>query len=115
MPKRIVFKNMDHSDDMEQYANQQLERIEEFLQNERTPIIIDLYLEPSKVNAHHKVELTVKTPNYDRAVGFEGSEFYKILDHTIDVMYKKLHEDKQRLKIDDKKMTGRHDDFKKQR
>lgn len=115
MPKRIVFKNMDHSEAIELYANEQLERVEHFLENEKTPIFIDLSLEPSKVHAHHKVDLIVKTPNYDRFISFEGPEFYKVLDHVIDVMYKKLHEDKKRLKVDGLKTTGRRDDFKKQR
>ena len=113
--KRIVFKNMEHSDVMEQHANKQLERVEKFLEHERTPIFIELFLEPSHVHSHHKIELVIKTPNYDRAIGFEGADFYKVLDHVIDTMNVKLHEDKQRLKIDDAKTTGRHEDFKKQR
>lgn len=115
MPKRIVFRNMDHSDAIEQYANEQLERIEHFLEGENSPIYIDLTLEPSKVHNHHRVELRVKTPNYDRITEFEGNHFYKILDHVTDVMYKELHEDKKKHKIDGLKTTGRHDDFKKQR
>ena len=33
MDKRIVFRNMEHSNVMEDYANQQLEKIEEFMQH----------------------------------------------------------------------------------
>jgi len=42
MHKRITFKGMDHSSVLEDYANQQLAKIEEFLTNERTPVYIDL-------------------------------------------------------------------------
>jgi len=114
MHKRITFRNMDHSDVMEQYANDQLEKIIVFLENERTPIYIDLVLEPSKVHAHHAVEIRVKSPNYDRISNYEGSKFYDVLDRVIDVMYKELCEDKKKLK-DNLKSVGRHDDFKKQR
>ena len=114
MHKRITFKGMDHSEVLEIYANQQLEKVEEFLQHERSPIYMDLVFEPSHVHAHHKVELRVKSPNYDRISNYEGTDFYHTLDRVIDVMYQELHKDKQRH-IDEKKMRGRHDEFKKQR
>jgi ribosomal subunit interface protein len=114
MNARILFKNMDHSEAMEGYANDQLAKIFEFLGHEATPVLVDLVLAPSHVHAHHKVELRVKTPHYDRVSWYEGPEFYDVLDRVIDTMYKELHEDKQRL-IDDRKMVGRHDEFKKQR
>ena len=116
MDKRIVFRNMDHSDVMEQYANQQLEKVEEFLLNEPTPVFIHLTFEPSKMREHHKVELRVKSPHYDRVSNYEyqGKDFYDVLDRVIDTMYLELHEDK-RKHIDERKTQGRHDDFKKQR
>ncbi len=116
MNKRIAFRNMDHSDVMEQYANQQLDKIEKFLQEERSPILINLTLTASHVNEHPTVELMVKTANYDRVVKYEheGMELYDVLDRVIDTMYKKLLEDKKRLH-DNLKMVGRHEEFKKQR
>ncbi|MCL4229244.1 HPF/RaiA family ribosome-associated protein [Candidatus Dependentiae bacterium] len=114
MQKKIVFKGTDHSAPLEEYANQQLARIEQFLTNERTPIYIDLIIEPSKVHAHHKAQLIVKTPDYDRITSYEGPDFYDALDRVVDTMYLHLHEDKKR-KNDDKKMVGRHEEFKKQR
>lgn len=114
MNTKIVFRGMDHSDPMEEYARGQLAKIEEFLSNERTPISIDLILEPSKVHEHHRVELRVKTPQYDRISNYEGPIFYDVLDRVIDVMYRELHEDKKKL-VDKRKTQGRHSDFKKQR
>lgn len=116
MKKRIVFRNMDHSDIMEEYANQQLEKVEEFLKSERDPIFIDLYLEPSKVHEHHRIELHVKSPSYDMnsSYEYEGENFYDTLDRVIDIMYKELLEAK-RKNHDKEKTRGRHEDFKKQR
>jgi ribosomal subunit interface protein len=116
MNKRIVFRHMDHSDVMENYANEQLHKIEEFLSHVGHPAHIDLYFEPSKVHSHHRVELHVKCGRYDLNSSYEheGTDFYDVLDRVIDVMYKNLHEEKR--KFDDmKKMTGRHEEFKKQR
>lgn len=114
MKKRITFKGMDHSSVLENYANQQLEKIVDFLKNERTPVFIDLVFEPSKVHSHHKIELRVKSPNYDKISNYEGPDFYHTLDRVIDVMYHELHEEKKKHS-DEKKMRGRHDEFKKQR
>lgn len=114
MHKRITFSRMDHSDVIEQYANEQLAKIERFLENERTPVYIDLVLEPSKVREHNRVELRVKSPSYDLISNYEGPKFYDILDRVIDVMYHNLHEAKKK-EDDKKKQCGRHEEFKKQR
>ena len=114
MHKRITFKGMEHSSVLEDYANQQVVKIEEFLQSERTPVYIDLIFEPSHVHAHHKIELRVKSPSYDRISNYEGKDFYHTLDRVIDVMYHELREEKKK-NDDSKKMRGRHDEFKKQR
>ena len=116
MHKRITFRGMDHSKVTEQYANQQLKKIESFLENERSPVYIDIIFEPSKLREHSRVELRVKSPNYDLISNYEfqGQEFYDVLDRVIDIMYHELHEAKKKL-LDDRKMVGRHDEFKKQR
>lgn len=117
MHKRITFRNMDHSDVMERYANEQLEKIVTFLDNERSPVYIDLVFEPTKIHEHHRVELRIKSPIYDLISNYEykGQGFYDVIDRVIDVMYNRLHEEKRKEKKDMKKMRGRHKDFKKQR
>ena len=114
MNKRITFRDMPHSDVMEQYANEQLEKVVNFLQSERSPIYIDLVLAPSKVREHHLIELRVKTPHYELQSSYEGAHFYDVLDRVIDTMYRELREKKDR-RMEDRKMVGRHDEFKKQR
>lgn len=116
MNKRIVFRNMDHSDVMEQYANEQLEKVIHFLENDRGPVYIDLYLEPSKVHEHHRVELHVKSAEYNLNSSYEheGMGFYEVLDRVIDTMYRELCEAK-RKNHDLEKMRGRHDEIKRDR
>lgn len=114
MEKRIVFKNMPHSTPMEDYANQQMQRIFTFLERERSPIYVDLFLEPSQVHAHHRVELRIKTPHFERSIHYECPDMYEALDRVCDTMYLKLHDDKKQM-VEDRKSVGRHDEFKKQR
>ena len=116
MNKRIVFRNMEHSDVVHDYADQQLAKIEEFIEHFNSPHIIALYLEPSHVREHHRVELHVRFGSHtlESSYEHEGSSFYDTLDRVIDTMYRRLHEEKR--KIDDQKKTvGRHEDFKKER
>jgi ribosomal subunit interface protein len=114
MNKRITFRSMTHSDLIEQHANKQLAKIEDFLLNERTPVYIDLILEPSKTREHNKVELRVKSPHYELYSTYEGPDLYAIIDRVIDVMYYDLHKEKQK-EVDMRKQRGRHEEFKKQR
>ena len=116
MIKRIVFRHMPHSDVIEKYANEQLAKIEDFLSNEPTPIYIDLVFSPSKTREHHRVELLVKTPHYEKITFYEhnGVDFYDVIDRVIHTMYLELHEAKKRL-VEENKYIGRHDEFKKQR
>lgn len=107
---------MDHSDVMEQYIHQQLEKIVAFLKNEPTPIYIDIVLEPSKLREHPRAEIRVKTPTYDLVSNyeFEGVDMYDVIDRVIDIMYHQLRE-KKKKENDQRKMRGRRDEFKKQR
>lgn len=131
MHKRIVFKNTQHSSVMEDYANQQLVKIEELLadsnilnhapggkakevEGSAVSIDMDLSIEPSKVREHNRVELRVKGPGYDFFSDYEGAGTYDVLDRVIDVMYRQLLEYKQK-EVDMRKSRGRHDEFKKQR
>ncbi len=116
MHKRITFRNMDHSDAMEQYINQQFAKIERFLAEEPTPITIGMVLEASKTREHPHVELRIKTPNYSCVSNYEknGVDMYDAIDRVIDTMYNQLCELKGK-QDDQRKQRGRHDEFKKQR
>lgn len=102
MHKRITFRNMDHVASIENYANNRLHKVEHFLERESSPVSIDLVLEPSKVHEHHRVELRVKSPSYDLISNFEGPEFYKVLDHVVDIMMGELTKEK-RKEVDSRK------------
>ncbi|MCL4361059.1 HPF/RaiA family ribosome-associated protein [Candidatus Dependentiae bacterium] len=97
MNKKITFRHMEHSNVMEDYINQQLGKVENFLMNERTPIYIDIIINEGKIHAHHKVEMRVKTPHYDAFTHYEGPKIYDVIDEVIDRMYEKLKEEKKKF------------------
>jgi ribosomal subunit interface protein len=88
---------MEKTQGLEEHCNKQLAKIERFLENERSPISLDLILEPGKSHGHHKVELRVNTPHYHKISTHERPKFYEVLDHVIDVMYRELHEEKKKM------------------
>jgi ribosomal subunit interface protein len=102
MEKKMTFRNMDHSNVMEQYVNEQLAKVEEFLTNEREPIFMEIVLEPSTVHAHHLVEIRLKTPDYNLISNYEGPHMYEVIDRVIDVLYQQVHEEK-RKRVDAKR------------
>ena len=110
MDKRITFRGTPHSQAIENYANEQLAKIELFLENESSPIYINLMLEPSKVHAHHKVTLLVKSPRYDLVSDYEGPDFYLVLNRVIDVMYDQLCQAKRKI-VDSRKKMSKTEDF----
>ncbi len=116
MHKRVMFKNMAHSGDIEDHVNKELAKIIHFLENEPTPIYIDMVLEPSKVHAHPRAELRIKSPHYDLVSHYEheGVDMHGVINHVTEVMYHQLHAEKEK-KDDQRKMRGRHAAFKKQR
>jgi ribosomal subunit interface protein len=114
MQKRIVYRGMEKTDHMEQYCNQQLAKIEHFLVHERTPIMIDLVLEPSHVHSHHKIELRVNTPHYHKISMYEGPEFYEVFNRVIDNMYFQLHEEDKKVR-EHRNQLNRHEEVKKAR
>ena len=103
MNKRIAFRNMDSTPVLEEFANKHLEKIEKLLESERTPIYIDLVLDAADVHANNKVELRVKTPNYELVAHHEGPEMYQEIDRVTDKMIIEIRRAKERRVDEDKK------------
>lgn len=111
---QITFQNSDSSEVMEKHIREQLTKITHFLEKEPTPIYIEIIIKPGRTHAHHQVEFLLKSPHYDLVTHDEGPKVYQVLDTVIDTMYSRLRKEKDK-RVEDRKMTGRHDEFKKQR
>lgn len=97
MDVRIFFHEMEHSAAIESKAQELMQKIYKFLEHEREPIYIHLTIEAGRPHAHHQVEVRVKSPNYELMVKDEGPDIYLLLNQMIDLMYKRLHEKKEEL------------------
>ena len=113
MDKKITFHNMEHSDPMEKHAIDKLGKIEEILQGPEleTPNFLELWLESHKTHPHNKVELHIKTPQFDLNSHSEETDMYYAIDETIDRMVKLLKKEKQKLKDKTQKVDTEKKDF----
>jgi ribosome-associated translation inhibitor RaiA len=96
MNMRVVFRHMEPVASIENYAHDAMRKVFDIISHERDPVTIDLILEASKNHGHNRVELHIRSPHYDLITHHEGPEFYKELDHVIDVMVRLLHEEKRK-------------------
>ena len=94
MHRRITFRKMESSPIIEEHANKLIDKLMILLAKEPTPIYIDLILEPSKIHAHNKVDLLLKTPNYSLVSSYEGPDIYDVLNRVFHVMNQKLKKHK---------------------
>ena len=109
MDKKITFRHMDHSPVMEEHINQQLAKIEDFLEHETDPIFMHIVLEPGRTHAHHHVELRLKSPHYELYSDFEDADMYQVINRVIDIMYRQLTEKKKEL-LDKRKPRNKYGD-----
>ncbi|MEX0671892.1 MAG: ribosome-associated translation inhibitor RaiA [Candidatus Babeliales bacterium] len=102
MKKQITFRDIAHTEGLENHVEQRLTRIETFLKHEQDPVTIDFILEPHRTHAHHSAELLITSPQYHVVVRHEGPDMYHVIDHVMHVGYDQLLKEKQR-RIDDRK------------
>jgi ribosomal subunit interface protein len=97
MNKKITFRGMDSSPVMEKHVQQQLRKIEGFLEHERLPVKIEVILEAHHIHAHHKAEIRISAPDYHILMHEEGADLYKLIDAVLDRSYLALREQKEKL------------------
>lgn len=107
---RITLRHMENSIEIERHIQKELARVIEIAGQEPTPIYINFVVNPSKLHAHHEIELLVKTPNYSAIVKKEGPDFFTLVDRVCQEMYQKLCEEKRQLDADhkDKRLIGKN-------
>ena len=98
MNKQFTFKGMEHSAALENYANELLGKIEEFLKNEqeKEPIYIRICFDAEETHHHHGIEFDLKSPLYDLHVHEEGPDMYKLVNDVTDIMYARLRREKEK-------------------
>ena len=97
MNKQFTFRGMDHSNTIQEYADEQLQKIEKFLSNEKEPIYIHVIVTAHPNHAHHEAEINVTSPLLNCSIKREAPDLYRAISETFDIAYDKLTEDKRKL------------------
>lgn len=108
MALRIAFKNMDHSNNIEEFALKKLEKIEKLMEIERPPFNINMVIEGYPTHAHNKVELIVDFANIHLFAHHEGNDIYQ----EIDIVTKKMLEEIVKAKDKAQEKNLHEDKFK---
>lgn len=93
---RIVYRHMESTPALEAHARKELAKIEKIINNEHTPIFIDLVLEDHKLRGNHRVELRLNLPHGHLMAHNEGKDMYLVISQTIDKMVAELRKEKER-------------------
>lgn len=104
---KITFRNLDHSAVIEERVRKQLQKLDKFLEKERTPISVNFIIEAHPLHAHHKIELLVKSPNYDLMAFDEGTDLYKLIEQVIDTMLAEMRKAKDKKVCATQKNCGK--------
>lgn len=102
----VTFRHMDHSPVIDEHVRKQLDRLEKFLEQERTPISVEMVIEAQPIHSHHLIELRVNTPHFHEVVKDEGPDMYLVIDSVITTMNNQLRRLKERM-LDDRKEVSK--------
>lgn len=97
MQPRITFRAMDHSDALQTYAIEKLQKLNKFLHSERSPIDIDMVLEAHAQHDYYIAELKIHTPHYHLVAKKELSDMYAVIDEVVGKMDRELARAKEKL------------------
>lgn len=107
--KQFTFKNFEKLENLETFANKELEFIEKLVETEQTPHEIKVTFVQSPTHAHNKVDLHVIAGKLNLYASHEGGEdFFKIIKEVT----KKMAEEIRKAKEEQKKSYRDKDFFK---
>ncbi len=97
MAFRISFKNIDHSDNIEQFALKKLEKIEKLMETERPPFKVDMVITGYPTRAHNRVELLVDFANVHLLAHHEGKDIYEEISIVAKIMVEEIVKAKDKI------------------
>ncbi len=97
MNTRIVFRGMEHSQLLEDYAREALSKTDKFLSHEVDPIQVDMVLEAHKQHQHHKVEIRLKSKHHHVVMSHEGTDIYVVIDYVVKHVVEEIKKNKDKM------------------
>ena len=102
----ITFRNMEHTQAIEDYVNTNTNKFKKYFGHEDTgAIFIHVILDGHFKHHKYDAEIRVKTPNYNLVANREGKDMYPLIDEVLHIMEKELQNAKQKRVDDLRKRT----------
>jgi ribosomal subunit interface protein len=106
MKVQITFRAMEHSQAVEHYVQEGLQKLYKFLQKEPDPINIEVILEAHRQHHHHKVEIRIHSKHNHAIVEHEGPDLYQAIDYVIKHLIAEVKKQKDKF-VDKHKHAGK--------
>lgn len=101
MQLSVVFRGMEPSVAIEQYAAKYLEKFKKYCGQENPDtIFVQIILEGNHNHKMMMVEVNIKTNHFNSQVKREGHDMYSLIDEAMHVMERELQQEKQK-RVDD--------------
>lgn len=98
MQADLTFRGMDPTDAIEAHVAKNIKKFKKYLGKEDPDAtFIHIVLEGNHNHDIYKVEIRVKTPNFDLIASREGKDMYPLIDETVHVMDRELERAKTKL------------------
>lgn len=79
----VTFRGMDHSNAIQEYAQEALEKVFKFIEKEPEPIKFEIILEAHRQHHHHKVEIRMHSKHFHFMIHHEGPDLYQEIDWVV--------------------------------
>lgn len=96
----FTFRHMESSPAMEGFVESKLPKVKRLLEKELEPVTLSVTLDAARQHHHHRVEMSLKSHNYDILVHHEGPELYKEIEIVADKLAAEI------VKSKDKRIDG---------
>ncbi|MDQ5890615.1 MAG: hypothetical protein QG604_489 [Candidatus Dependentiae bacterium] len=95
---KINFHQMPHSDGLDKHAREKLEKVSTILKRSEPlhPIMAELFLNAHTGNAHHEVELRVKSGTLNAVAHDTNPDMYMAIDAVVDKVVTQIKKEKTR-------------------
>ncbi len=103
MERKITFRRMEPSTVIEEFINAKLDKFEELLGSERSPVSVSVVIDTHPTHAHNKVDVLVDTPDYNLIANHEGQDVYVEIDTVMDKMLREIRRAKEKRDSEQKK------------
>jgi len=94
---KITFRSMDHSDAIEQYIHDEIEKFSPLLERENSPVNVSVVLEPHSTKHYFIAEFIVDSPDYHAVSNAEGHDMYTAINDAAHKMTEELGKQKGKM------------------